>query len=196
VQGSAVVARSESPALSLTDWVVLGLLTEGPRHGFALARELDVGAELGRLWTVRRPLVYRAIDHLLEMGLAKARLVEPGDQGPQRTVVAATRAGHARVRRWLDEPVAHPRDVRSELLVKLALRVRRGDPLAPLAAKQLEVFEVVHDGLRRRRYDGHGVEHLELQWRYEANEAIRRFLQELIRDEGRNARRYELRGAS
>jgi PadR family transcriptional regulator AphA len=190
------MARSEAPSLSLTDWVVLGLLAEAPRHGFAVAKELDGSAELGRLWTVRRPLVYRAIDHLLEGGLAEPRFVEPGDQGPQRTVVAATRTGRARVRHWLDDPVAHPRDVRSVLLVKLALRVRRGDPLAPLARKQLDVFEVVHDGLQRRLHDGRGVEHLELQWRYEANEAIRRFLQELIRDEGRNSRREELRGAS
>jgi DNA-binding PadR family transcriptional regulator len=196
VQGSAVVARSDASELSLTDWVVLGLLAEGPRHGFALAKELEGGAELGRLWTVRRPLVYRAIDHLLEIGLAEPRFVEPGDQGPQRTVLAATRAGRARVRRWLDEPVAHPRDVRSVLLVKLALRVRRGESLAPLVRKQLDVFEDVHDGLQRRRHHGHGVEHLELQWRYEANEAIRRFLQELVRDEARNGSRHELRGAS
>jgi DNA-binding PadR family transcriptional regulator len=177
------MARSDAAELSLTDWVVLGLLAEGPRHGFALAKELEPGAELGRLWTVRRPLVYRAIDHLLEVGLAEPRLVEPGDQGPQRTVVAATRAGRTRVRRWLNEPVRHPREVRAALLVKLALRARRGETLATLAHKQLDAFRVVHDGLEQRRHGGRGVERLELEWRYEANQAIERFLQTVIDSE-------------
>jgi PadR family transcriptional regulator AphA len=177
---------SKPPALSLTDWVVLGLLAEAPRHGFALAKELERDAELGRLWTVRRPLVYRAIDHLLDIGLAEPRVVEPGEQGPQRTIVAATRTGRARVRRWLDEPVEHPRDVRSTLLVKLALRVRGGAPLTPLARRQLDAFQIVHEGLGRRRSRSDGVEQLELQWRYEANEAIQRFLKAVIRSEARN----------
>ena len=180
------MVTSGEPALSLTDWAVLALLTEAPRHGFALAKELESDAELGRLWTVRRPLVYRAIDHLLESGLAERRVVEPGDQGPHRTIVAATRSGRARVRRWLDEPVEHPRDVRAALLVKLALRVRRGDPLTPLARRQLDAFDQVHTGLGRRRTRSDGVERLELQWRYEANEAIQRFLKALIRNEARN----------
>ena len=53
------MATKESTVLSLTDWVVLGVLTEEPRHGFAVAKELARDAELGQLWTVRRPLVYR-----------------------------------------------------------------------------------------------------------------------------------------
>jgi PadR family transcriptional regulator AphA len=90
------------------------------------------------------------------------------------------------VRRWLDEPVEHPRDVRSTLLVKLALRVRSGAPLTPLARRQLDVFQIVHEGLGRRRSRSDGVEQLELQWRYEANEAIQRFLKAVIRSEARN----------
>jgi DNA-binding PadR family transcriptional regulator len=177
---------TSTPALSLTDWVVLGLLTEGPAHGFALARELAPDAELGRLWTVRRPLVYRAIDHLLDLRLAEPRFVEPGQQGPQRTIVAATRRGRARVDRWLDEPVEHPREVRAALLVKFALRIRRGEPLTPVAQRQLEIFREVRRGLGRRRARTDGVEKLELQWRYEASDAIERFLKSVISNEARN----------
>ncbi len=43
--------------LSLTEWVVLALLGERPAHGFALARELAAGGDLGRILTVHRPLV-------------------------------------------------------------------------------------------------------------------------------------------
>jgi DNA-binding PadR family transcriptional regulator len=179
------MAAAPSPALSLTDWVVLGLLAEEPRHGFAIAKELAADAELGRLWTVRRPLVYRAIDHLLDIGMAEPRFTEPGDQGPHRTVFAATRAGRARLRRWLDQPVEHPRDVRTTLLVKLAFRARRGDALAPLARRQLEEFADVQDSLGRRRAAAGTVEQLAVQWRYQANDAIRRFLEAVIRADGR-----------
>lgn len=171
------------PALSLTDWVVLGLLAEEARHGFALAKELEPDTELGRLWTVRRPLVYRAIDHLLELGYAEPRAIEPGTQGPHRTVVGTTRAGRARLRRWLDGPVHHRRDVRATLLVKLALRSRRGELLAPLAHDQLDEFADAHEELARRRASATDVERLAIEWRYQANEAIRRFLEATIEDE-------------
>jgi PadR family transcriptional regulator AphA len=183
------MVMAESPALSLTDWVVLGVLAEEPRHGFGVARELGRDAELGQIWTVRRPLVYRAIDHLLEIGFAEPRFVEPGDQGPHRTVIAATRLGRSRLRRWLDEPVEHPRDVRATLLVKLALRARRGDTLAPLARRQLDAFADVQRGLGRRRESTSSVARLAITWRYQANDAIRRFLEALIGDEERTSRR-------
>jgi DNA-binding PadR family transcriptional regulator len=180
---------STSPALSLTDWVVLGVLAEEPRHGFAVAKELGRDAELGQLWTVRRPLVYRSIDHLLELGFAEPRSVEPGDQGPYRTVIAPTRAGRARLRRWLAEPVEHPRDVRAVLLVKLALLARRGQPRAPLARRQLDAFAAVHAGLGRKASPASPVAELAVGWRTQANEAIRRFLEQVIRDETASPRR-------
>lgn len=177
------MAPPSEPALSLTDWVVLGLLVEEPQHGFAVAKELAPDAELGRLWTVRRPLVYRAIDHLLELSYAAPRVVEPGRQGPRRTVVGATPTGRASLRRWLDEPVEHPRDVRATLLVKLALRSRAGEPLAPLAQRQLDAFAEAHDALGRRRSSATGVERLAIEWRYQVNEAIQRYLETIIKDD-------------
>ena len=96
----------EPDALSLTDWVVLALVAEEPRHGFAVAKELAPDATLGEAWTVRRPLVYRAIDHLRDAGLVEPVRTEAGAQGPHRTVYRATRSGATRVTRWLDRPVA------------------------------------------------------------------------------------------
>lgn len=178
-----VPTRSTAHELSLTDWLVLGVLCEQPRHGFAVARELASDSEVGGIWTVRRPLVYRAIDHLVELGFVEARAVEPGVQGPHRTVMAPTRSGRARVTKWLEQPVAHPRDVRTELLAKLALRSRRGDALAPLARKQLEMFDDVRDGIAAKRRESDGVDRLTMQWRVSANEAIVSFLEAVIRDE-------------
>jgi DNA-binding PadR family transcriptional regulator len=182
-QPRSVPASDVRGELSLTDWLVLGVLCEEPRHGFAVARELAPNAELGRIWTVRRPLVYRALDHLVETGLAEARHVEPGAQGPERTVVAPTRSGRALLRQWLREPVEHPRDVRTVLLAKLALLARRGEPLRPLAEAQRTAFADVLRGLERRRRSSAGVDRLALHWRTSANRAIAAFLDAVIRDE-------------
>jgi PadR family transcriptional regulator AphA len=174
--------------LSLTDWVVLAVLCEEPRHGFAVARELGAETELGGIWTVRRPLVYRSLDHLVDAGLVEARAVEPGIQGPHRTVMAPTRTGRARVSRWLDEPVLHPRDVRTTLLAKLALRARRSLELSSLARAQLETFDDVRGGVAEKLRTSDGVDRLTMQWRVSANQAIVAFLRSLISDE-RRARR-------
>lgn len=167
----------------LTDWVVLALVAEEPRHGFAVAKELTGDASLGEAWTVSRPLVYRAIDHLRAAGLVEPVRTEAGAQGPHRTVYRATRSGAAQVGRWLDRPVEHPRDVRTELLVKLLLRARRGRPLAPLARAQLDRFAAVSGGLEQRAVAAAGPERVIARWRLESIGAIRRTLEAIVADE-------------
>lgn len=170
-------------ALSLTDWLVLALLAEEPRHGFAVAREVAAEATLGEVWTVPRPLVYRAIDHLRAAGLVEPVRTEAGAQGPHRTVYRATRSGAVRVARWLDRPVEHPRDVRTELLVKLVLRARRGRPLGPLAQRQLDRFAPVTRGLERRLAEAGGEDRVVARWRVESLAAIRRTLEGVVADD-------------
>lgn len=121
--------------LSVTEWVVLALLGEGPAHGFALAKELRPEADLGRVLTVHRPVVYRALDRLVAAGLVEVGAPEPG-AGPNRTVHRATRRGRAAAARWLDRPVDHVRDLRIEFLVKLRLNQRRGRDLGPVVEAQ------------------------------------------------------------
>jgi hypothetical protein len=50
--------------LGAGDWAVLALLAERPTHGFAVARAMSPEGEIGKVWTMRRPLVYRAIEHV------------------------------------------------------------------------------------------------------------------------------------
>lgn len=122
--------------------VCLALVAEGPTHGWAVASLLAPGAELGRIWSLSRPLTYRAIDGLVADGLVERSGTEPGG-GRARTVLTVTPAGAATVDRWLDEPVALPRDVRTELLLKFALRERLGRPNVDLARLQRERFAPV-----------------------------------------------------
>ena len=126
-----------APRLSTTEYVVLGVLAEGPSHGFAISKHLDAQSEIGRVFTVRRPLVYRALDRLVDAGYAEPVATERGDAGPQRTIHRVTRRGRRLLRRWLDQPVAHVRDLRIDFLLKLMLLRRSGrSPLELIGAQR------------------------------------------------------------
>jgi DNA-binding PadR family transcriptional regulator len=174
--------------MSLTDWIVLAVIVEEPRHGFSVARELAPDAPIGQVWTVRRPLVYRSLEYLAGDRLVEASRTEPGAQGPHRTVYRATRTGSARLARWLDEPVDHPREVRAELLAKFVLRARRNKMLTPLAQRQLELFAPVTEGLTRATRRATGADRVVARWRLESTRAIARTLEAIIADEARSAR--------
>src|ERR1700759_5069068 len=111
---------TSTPELSLPEWTVLTVLSQQPAHGFAVAQLTAEQAELGRIWQVPRPIVYRAIGRLADAGLITPQWTEPG-QGPQRPIFAATERGRLAADQWLPTPVKHIREIRSHLLLKLAL---------------------------------------------------------------------------
>jgi DNA-binding PadR family transcriptional regulator len=164
-----------SPELSLSEWAVLGVVAERPTHGWPVVQELAPDGAIGRIWTVSRPLVYRALTALVAQGLLEECGAVDGGRGPRRTIVRVTRAGRAALRRWLDEPVDHVREVRSALLVKLALRARAGRSSKLLIDRQLERLEPVLAAVTRRT-PGTGFESVLAKWRREQALAVRRFL--------------------
>jgi PadR family transcriptional regulator AphA len=127
--------------------------------------------EIGRIWSLSRPLTYRAIDGLVDKGLVSRRGRRAG-QGRDRVVLAPTAAGRRAAVKWLDKPVQHLRDVRTELLVKLALRDRAGlDNEAFLDAQRM-LFGPGIDALTSTGADDDLVD----VWRRESARAGRRFL--------------------
>jgi DNA-binding PadR family transcriptional regulator len=170
-----------APELSLNEWVVLALLREAPAHGFALARQLHPASDLGRILTVHRPLVYRALDRLVDAGLAEPQRTEPGDGGPNRVVHRATRRGHRAAAAWLREPVTHIREMRIEFLLKLRLVERHGDDPRPLVTAQQEALA---DTLHHLSDPG-TVHDVVDRWRSHSARATSQFLAELAATEER-----------
>jgi DNA-binding PadR family transcriptional regulator len=127
--------------VSLTEHVVLALIVEAPAHGFAVSKELRPTADLGRVLTVSRPLIYRALEHLDAFGLIEVAVREAGAAGPRRTAYRATARGHELTRVWLDAPVEHIRDLRQQFLVKMRLRARRGLDSHRLITDQLAALD-------------------------------------------------------
>jgi len=151
--------------------VCLALVGEGPTHGWAVAAQLAPGTELGRIWSLSRPLTYRALDGLLSAGLVERVGTEPG-AGRNRTVVSVTATGAVVLDEWLSTPVDLPRDVRTELLVKFALRTRRGLSNTELAVAQRQRFAPMRAAADGAFDDDDIVE----RWRVEHLRAIDRFL--------------------
>jgi hypothetical protein len=89
---------------------------------------------------------------------------------------------------WLAEPVAHVRDARSELLVKLLLLDRAGrDPRGLLEAQAARIDPML-DGLRRKLAEAEGFEATLSRWRLSSAEALASFLAELIEAQDAPAR--------
>jgi DNA-binding PadR family transcriptional regulator len=157
-------AMSAIPALSLAEWVVLALVREQPTHGFPIAQLTASDGELGRIWHIPRPIVYRALTRLADAGLITEHGNEPG-RGPQRTIYAVTPAGRKAVRGWLETPVDHVRDVRSHLLMKLALLDRAGTDPAELLRRQRDVLAPIAQAMAAERPAPAGFEATLLAWR-------------------------------
>lgn len=173
------MSTAEESSLSLAEWVVLCLVCEQPRHGFALARLLDHDGEVGRVWRIPKPVVYRALQRLELLGLVNTAEQQPSSQGPVRSLIDVTSEGRHAAADWLKRPACHNRDVRSELLVKLALLDRAGrDPL-PLLRAQRERLGPVVDGLHDRLGVSGGFDRTLALWRYETVSATVRFLDAL-----------------
>src|SRR5690606_4610829 len=121
-----------------------------------------------------------AIDALL----AEGALVEGGTadsaRGPRRRLVRATPAARREVRRWLEEPAVHVRDVRTELLVKLALHERAGTPWDRLARAQRALLATTLDALHHAADHAEGFDAVLARWRVESASAAHRFVSSLI----------------
>ena len=187
---------SRTAQLSLAEWAVLGLVASGPSHAFAIVKALKVTGELGRIWSVPTPVVYRAVNNLRDLGLISAVGEERSDAGPPRTVLTITPSGRRQLKSWLRTPVVHMRDVRSVLLMKLALLAQLGESAQPLVSAQLEAFEPLVEALERQaaHVQSGAFDATLVRWRLESARAVRRFLSALAERCNVSARSLSGRG--
>ena len=165
------MGRGRDEELLLGEWACLGILYQGPTHGFAIAARLKPDGDVGRVWSLSRPLTYRSLEQLTQRGHVHAVGEERGIAGGNRTILAATRQGRARFRRWLATPVPHLRDLRSELLLKLVLADQCGIDVGPMLARQHDVIAAISAALASATDDD-----VVTLWRRESSEAARRFV--------------------
>jgi len=158
---------------------VLGLLAEAPAHGFALSKALAPSGEIGVVWSVSRQLVYRTLGVLEENELVHAVATEAGP-GPERTIMNVTSVGRQAVSRWLTEPVAHIRDARSMLMLKLVFLERSGRDVRPLLERQRELLLPTAAAQHERATAASGWEQTVELWRSECVDAVISFTERML----------------
>jgi DNA-binding PadR family transcriptional regulator len=171
------VARTSEDQLLPGEWACLGILYPAPAHGFAIAARLKPHGDVGRVWSLSRALTYRSLEQLELRGYVRAVGEEPGIAGGNRTILAVTPTGRAQLRKWLATPVAHPRDLRSELLLKLVIADLCGiDVAAMLQLQRQRIVEMCAALEAQVALDPDDVVAL---WRSESTDAALRFLDRL-----------------
>ncbi len=85
--------RSE---LTLAEWLVLCLVSEQPRHSFAIAGLLAQDGSLGQVWYAPKAVVYSSAQRLEQFGLITSGERQPSTLGPARSELQAT----AEARSW------------------------------------------------------------------------------------------------
>jgi PadR family transcriptional regulator AphA len=169
--------------LSAGEWAVLGLLSEDPAHGFALARAMARDGAVGQVRSMRRPLVYRALETLEQRELIRPAGTVPSRSGPQRTMFEPTPSGSQAVTEWLDQPVNHVRDARSLLMLKLLFLSRRDADPTPLLEAQRGQLSSQAERLADAVEQTEGFDRTLLLWRLHTTTAAVRFTENLLSDQ-------------
>jgi PadR family transcriptional regulator AphA len=171
----AAVSRTKGHELLLGEWACLGILYPAPAHGFAIAARLKSTGDIGRVWSLTRPLTYRSLDLLTERGFIHAIGEERGIAGGTRTILAATRPGRAHLRKWLRTPVVHLRDLRSELLLKLVIAANCGIDVSAMLVQQRAHIAELAAGIDAQAGAADPADAVAI-WRSESAHAALRFL--------------------
>lgn len=171
--------RRRTDELSIGELAVLALVSEGSTHGFAIAQQLAPDGAIGQVWSMARPLVYRALDTLAGFELTRAVGTESSSSGPRRTLVETTADGAERIEQWLWRPIDRVRDTRSDLMLKLLFIDRRGVDPTPLLHAQRERFLARVEELQGRLEETDGFTQTVMLWRIESTTAAIRFVEAL-----------------
>lgn len=164
----------------------LVLVSQGVGHGYDVARHFAPDGVLGSVLTLSRPVVYRAIKHLEALGLIESSEAL-GVRGQLKWTLACTASGGKAARTWLESPVGHLRDMRSEFLVKFLLLQRAGaDTIGFVRSQRVALEKRTSNLVANTEHDAVTL------WRREQARAAVRFLDEL---EGAVAPHDEVRSA-
>ena len=103
----------KTTVLTITEAVILGLLSERERSGYDLLKRAE--SSVGHMWTPAKSQLYAVLPRLVDAGLASRRTVRQGAR-PDKQLYRPTRAGRAAVRDWLEQAPPKSWD---ELLLKV-----------------------------------------------------------------------------
>ncbi len=132
---------------------ILGLLSDGPLHGYELKQLYEHRLVPGGQLNFGQ--VYTSLDRLNRDGLVVSDHVARAGS-PDRKVYSLTAAGQAALAEWLSTPSGVDLDLRNETYLKLMIaeRLPDGDPLAVIRIERRSSFERLHEVKQAHVRDG------------------------------------------
>jgi DNA-binding PadR family transcriptional regulator len=128
---------------------ILGLLTDGPLHGYGLKSAYE--KQLAPPTKVNIGQIYKALDTLQQEGQVTGEVIEQSER-PDRREYTLTEAGRRELQQWLASPTTQEADPRNETYLKLmvAWRLSRQapgsvDPLAVVDAERRACLAELHN---------------------------------------------------
>lgn len=154
------------PLNSPTEYVVLGALMPGARHGYEIMQFL--GSALETTWRLSTSQLYVLLKRLEQEGLLASH-PESQESRPSKRVFSLTVAGRKAFLEWLDAPVEHVRDFRMEFLCKMFFFDHLSLAGAKdLVEKQIQVLEKLLDRIYGRTQKAEN-RFMELVYGFKAN---------------------------
>lgn len=160
--------------------VLLGVLAEGPAHGYDVKRAHD--ARYPGAKELAFGQVYAALSKLEKDGLVEVVETSQGS-GPERTAYAVTPAGQDRLASWLSGVEPAGPYAADELVRKTVTALRLGHDAGDYLARQrqahlnemkrLVALQQSTDDVAARIVIDHAVEHLDADLRWLTNAAAR-----------------------
>lgn len=124
------------------EYALLGLLWNGPQHGYELHRAFAADQELGAICRLEQSQLYAFLKKLEQLGYLESTL-EPQEGRPPRRMVGLTQTGRETFRQWIEAPVPRPREVRLLFLLKLFFaRAFGAATVRTLITRQIEACRV------------------------------------------------------
>src|SRR5690606_10045673 len=99
-----------------------------PMHGYELYQHVSNPAGLWLVWRLKQSQLYALMARLQTQGYVTTTL-QSQEARPPRKIFSLTAEGHNAYMGWVTSPVAHPRQMRQEFLMKLYF-VRQEGPQA------------------------------------------------------------------
>ncbi|MEO7002213.1 MAG: PadR family transcriptional regulator [Ktedonobacterales bacterium] len=144
------------------EYALLGLLREGPTHGYRLAVAFAPDGRLGMILRLKMSQMYAYLRKLERAGWLRA-WDEPTETHHMRHVFALTAEGERAFDAWLHEPVWATREIRLTFLLKLAFALEDAGLVEELVAGQRAATVAWLARLRAREASLTATEHTALQ---------------------------------
>lgn len=138
--------------LSFTEYLVLGSLMSGERHGYEIIQFL--GSTLDATWRMSTSQLYVLLKRLQQEGWLSSRSKIQASR-PSKRIFNLTIGGRKAFLDWLAAPVEHVRDFRMEFLCKMFFFDHLSLPGAKdLVEEQIRVLERLSEKIRGKTGEG------------------------------------------